>query len=186
MSNNRNDEFDSEDNMVFGEEDEEQWIFEGVDSDDILGVDDIKDSLIDFDKFNEMCNIPEVAPGRIRFSDLFKYLDVFFENYEAVYFNPITLGVSDTIREYVRKIVEASNIDWFERIVVTKSNPTTLILEYKVDYINSRMAPYFLREINDLSDGMTVFMDKDGKHMLLSIYLEDFILVKYKSDKVED
>lgn len=171
MSDNRNDEFDSEDNMVFGEEDEEQWF--------------IEDFLIDFDKFNEMCNIPEIAPGRIKFSDLFKYLDVFFKNYETVYFNPIALGVSDTIRENVRKIVDAYDVDWFERIVVAKNNPTTLILEYKVDYINSRMAPYFLREINDLSDGMTVFMDNDGKHMLLSIYLEDFILVRYKSDKVE-
>lgn len=179
MSDNRNNNFDDGEDLIFGDEGDEQWIFEG------LGSDNFDDFLIDLDRLNVIRNIPEIAPGRIKFSDLFKYLDVFFENYEAVYFNPITLGVADTVREQVRNIVDAYDVDWFERIVVAKSNPTTLILEYKVDYINARVMPYSLREISDLTDGITVFMDKDGNHMLLSIYLEDFILVKMKEGKEE-
>lgn len=179
MSDNRNNNFDDGEDLIFGDEGDEQWIFEG------LGSDNFDDFLIDLDRLNVIRNIPEIAPGRIKFSDLFKYLDAFFENYEAVYFNPITLGVADTVREQVRNIIDAYDVDWFERIVVAKSNPTTLILEYKVDYINARVMPYSLREISDLTDGITVFMDKDGNHMLLSIYLEDFILVKMKEGKEE-
>lgn len=179
MSDNRNNNFDDGEDLIFGDEGDEQWIFEG------LGSDNFDDFLIDLDRLNVIRNIPEIDPGRIKFSDLFKYLDAFFENYEAVYFNPITLGVADTVREHVRNIVDAYDVDWFERIVVAKSNPTTLILEYKVDYINARVAPFSLREISDLTDGITVFMDKDGNHMLLNIYLEDFILVKMKEGKEE-
>lgn len=179
MSDNRNNNFDDGEDLIFGDEGDEQWIFEG------LGSDNFDDFLIDLDRLNVIRNIPEIAPGRIKFSDLFKYLDVFFENYKAVYFNPIALGVANTVREQVRNIIDAYDVDWFERIVVAKSNPTTLILEYKVDYINARVTPYSLREISDLTDGITVFMDKDENHMLLSIYLEDFILVKMKEGKEE-
>lgn len=174
MIDNEKDKFNMEDDSA--NEEDEQWFFDEV------NYDNIDDLVVYLERLRIIHDIPEVMPGRIRISDLFKYLDIFFNNYETVYISPVALRVADIIKEEVKNIADAYDVSWFERVVVAKSEPTTVILEYKIDFLNARPMSGGLSDIVDLSDGLTVFVDRDGKHMILSIYLEEFILVKYKED----